>query len=104
MKSAFDSTTDVIAFDFYRSTLGVMQNEPFTIISKYVISTTPLWVYVVSIIFGILSLILISYAMYKVSRFFFFGHFQMKFFFFLKFGFICSSDSSNVRNATNWLN
>lgn len=52
---------------YCRGTLKIVQHEPFTIISKYNISTTPLWVYILSIIVGILTLILISYAMNRVS-------------------------------------
>lgn len=50
----------------HRSSISVIQNQPFTIISKYVINTTPLWVYIISTIVGVLSLILISYALYRV--------------------------------------
>lgn len=45
-----------------------MQTQPFTVISKFVVSTTPIWVYILSIIVGILALILITYALHRVSQ------------------------------------
>ncbi|XP_031627778.1 integrin alpha-PS3-like [Contarinia nasturtii] len=51
------------------SSLNVIQNQPFTIISKYVITSTPLWVYILSTLVGILSLILISYALHRFGFF-----------------------------------
>ncbi|XP_055309563.1 integrin alpha-PS3-like [Sitodiplosis mosellana] len=56
-------------FDDDTSTVQVVQNQPFTVISKYVDNSTPLWIYVLSIIFGLLSLILISYALFRFGFF-----------------------------------
>lgn len=47
--------------------MHVVQSHAYTIISKYRTFETPLWVYVVSVMGGILTLILITYALYKVS-------------------------------------
>lgn len=54
-------------FFFFSSTISVTKSQPFTIISKYLVNSTPLWIYIVSIVIGILSLICISYALYRVS-------------------------------------
>lgn len=47
--------------------MHVIQSHAYTIISKYQTFETPIWVYIVSVIGGILTLILITYALYKVS-------------------------------------
>lgn len=46
--------------------MHVVQSHAYTIISKYQAFETPIWVYVVSVMGGILTLILITYALYKV--------------------------------------
>lgn len=46
--------------------MHVVQSHAYTIISKYRTFETPIWVYVVSVMGGILTLILITYALYKV--------------------------------------
>lgn len=48
--------------------MHVVQSHAYTIISKYQTFETPIWVYVVSVIGGLLTLILITYALYKVSH------------------------------------
>lgn len=51
----------------FSSDLRIVKALPFTIISKFIETSTPLWVYFISIIFGILTLILITYILHKVS-------------------------------------
>lgn len=41
----------------------------YTVITKYLIITTPIWVYVVSIMGGLLVLILLTYGLYKMGFF-----------------------------------
>lgn len=51
---------------FFSMTFNVVQTNPYTIISKYHDRSTPIWVYIVSVLGGILLLVIITFAMYKV--------------------------------------
>lgn len=51
-----------------RQTFNVVQTRPYTIISKYHARGTPIWVYVVSSIGGLLALVLITFGLYKVRN------------------------------------
>ncbi|XP_055608647.1 integrin alpha-PS3-like [Uranotaenia lowii] len=48
---------------------NLIGNDPFTIVYKYAIPSTPIWVYVVSTIGGLLLLVLISYGLYRAGFF-----------------------------------
>ncbi|XP_065084513.1 integrin alpha-PS3 [Ochlerotatus camptorhynchus] len=48
---------------------SVARNNPFTVVYKYAIASTPIWVYIVSAISGLLLLVLISYGLYKAGFF-----------------------------------
>lgn len=48
---------------------SVAKNNPFTVVYKYAIESTPIWVYIVSTIGGLLLLVLISYGMYRAGFF-----------------------------------
>lgn len=50
-------------------TLRVTMGNPYTIIYEKLSSSTPLWIWIVSPIVGILVLILLSYALYKLGFF-----------------------------------
>lgn len=52
---------------FFSMTFNVVQTNPYTIISKYHDHSTPIWVYIVSVLGGILLLVIITLAMYKVK-------------------------------------
>lgn len=45
----------------------MVAKSPYSVVAKYLTSTTPIWVYIVSAIGGLLVLILLTYGMYKVS-------------------------------------
>lgn len=78
--------------------MSIIQNQPFTIITKYVITSTPLWIYIISIIVGILSLVLISYALYRVcfdaTKYYFYSIFIYAFLF--QFGFFKRGTRDNL--------
>ncbi|XP_058838521.1 integrin alpha-PS3 [Topomyia yanbarensis] len=48
---------------------SVAKNNPFTVVYRYAIASTPIWVYIVSAIGGLLLLVLISYGLYKAGFF-----------------------------------
>ncbi|XP_055623803.1 integrin alpha-PS3-like [Toxorhynchites rutilus septentrionalis] len=48
---------------------SVAKNNPFTVVYKHAVASTPLWVYIVSAIGGVLLLVLISYGLYKAGFF-----------------------------------
>lgn len=48
---------------------SVARNNPFTVVYKYAVASTPIWVYIVSAIGGLLLLVLISYGLYKAGFF-----------------------------------
>lgn len=50
-------------------TLKVTMSNPYTIIYEKLTSSTPIWIWVVSAIVGILVLILLSYALYRLGFF-----------------------------------
>lgn len=50
-------------------TVNVVQTHPYSIISKYHVQGTPIWVWVVSVIGGLLTLILITYGLYRAGFF-----------------------------------
>ncbi|KAG4071617.1 hypothetical protein HA402_011771 [Bradysia odoriphaga] len=49
--------------------INVIQTHPYTIIYKNRIYSTPYWVYIVSVLGGLLALTLITYAMYRFGFF-----------------------------------
>lgn len=48
---------------------SMAKNNPFTVVYKHLDASTPLWVYIVSAIGGLLVLVLISYGLYKAGFF-----------------------------------
>ncbi|KAJ6640903.1 Integrin alpha-PS3 [Pseudolycoriella hygida] len=50
-------------------TMHVVQSHAYTIISKYRTFETPIWVFVVSVLGGLLTLVLITYALYRFGFF-----------------------------------
>lgn len=50
-------------------TLKVTMSNPYTIVYEKLSSSTPIWIWVVSAIVGILVLILLCYALYKLGFF-----------------------------------
>lgn len=48
---------------------SVAKNNPFTVVYKHLDASTPIWVYIVSAIGGLLVLVLISYGLYKAGFF-----------------------------------
>ncbi|XP_055536968.1 integrin alpha-PS3-like [Wyeomyia smithii] len=48
---------------------SVAKNNPFTVVYRYATASTPIWVYIVSVIGGLLLLVLISYGLYKAGFF-----------------------------------
>lgn len=58
--------------DENRKTINVTMTNPYTIFDKQPTSSTPIWIYIVSIIAGAFVLVAVSYAMHK------FGFFQRK--------------------------
>lgn len=49
------------------ATINVIAYDPYSVITKYLKQGTPIWVIIVSSIVGLLILILLSYALYRVS-------------------------------------
>lgn len=50
-------------------TLKITTRNPYTIVYEKVSSKTPLWIWIVSIIVGVLVLILLSYLLYRLGFF-----------------------------------
>ncbi|KAJ6640899.1 Integrin alpha-PS3 [Pseudolycoriella hygida] len=49
--------------------INVIQTHPYTIIYKYRLFSTPIWVYIVSVLGGLLLLTLLTYGMYRLGFF-----------------------------------
>lgn len=50
-------------------TLKVTMQNPYTIVYEKLTSSTPIWIWIVSSIVGILALILLTYALYRLGFF-----------------------------------
>lgn len=50
-------------------TLKVTMSNPYTIVYEKLTTSTPIWIWIVSTIVGILALVLMTYALYRLGFF-----------------------------------
>lgn len=55
--------------DMELRTIKVSMSNPYTIVYEKLSASTPIWLYIVSIIIGLLILILVTYGMYQCGFF-----------------------------------